>query len=517
MVELGERPLDLAAIEAVVFDGARVQLGEGARGRVARAARQVQEMADRGEAVYGVTTGFGANRDQVIAPQQAGVLQERLLMSHACGVGEPLPEAVVRAMLLLRINALAQGFSGIRVATLERMVGMLNARLHPVVPELGSVGSSGDLCPLAHMALPLIGHGEAVMDGARMGGAEAMERAGLEPVRLAYKEGIALLNGTQAMTAMGLVCARGFRRTLEMADVVAAMSLEAVGGRRAAFDRRIHELRNRPGQVTTAARVLEALDGSELADLEPGAVAGKVDYVQDAYSIRCIPQVHGACRDVLDHVVEILVGEANAVTDNPLVFPAGEDDEGGAILSGGNFHGEPVAMALDYLTIAICELGSITERRVAKLVDRHHNEGLPAFLVAEPGLNSGMMIPQYVAAALVTENRTQSFPASLDSVPTSASMEDHNSMGSHAGLHAGRALVNTQRIVGIEYLVAAQALDLRQEQLEAPRPMGRLTARAHRLLRDEISFMSQDRVLYPDVERATELISSGRLWQALQQ
>jgi histidine ammonia-lyase len=502
---IGDNTLDLDAIERVVFARETVEIAPSAHPKINEAARFVRERAHSGEAVYGVTTGFGANRDRVIQPEDAETLQERLIVSHACGVGDPLATEVVRAMMLLRINALAKGNSGIRLSTLELLAGMLNSGVHPIIPELGSVGASGDLCPLAHMCLPILGLGEAEFEGQKLDGKQAMKRAGLEPVSLTYKEGLALLNGTQAMTAAGVVSAIRFRQLLDCADTVGAMSFEAVAGRLAALDERIHQIRGRQGQMYSAQTVRALLSGSELAGAAPGTIEGKVEYVQDSYCLRCMPQVHGASRDVLDHVIDVLVTEANAVTDNPLVFPP-EDGREGAILSGGNFHGQPVALALDYLKTAIAEIGSISERRCAKLTDKYFSEGLPPFLVSNPGLNSGMMIPQYVAAALVSENKSQAFPSSVDSIPTSANMEDHVSMGMHAAMHGLRALNHVETIVGIEYLIASQALDLREGHR-----IGDGTKRAHSLLREHVSFMKHDRVMYPDIEKAAALVRDGSL------
>lgn len=431
-------------------------------------------------------------------------------MSHACGVGEPLPTEAVRAMMVLRVAALIRGRSGIRWSTLKLLADMVNARVHPVVPRMGSVGASGDLCPLAHMCLPIIGMGQAEYQNETLDGGEAMRRAGLEPVSLTYKEGLALLNGTQAMTALGVVACHRFRRLVDAADAIGAMSLEAVAGRLDALDPRIHELRGRTGQRVSASNVLRLLDGSELVDAQPGTIEGKVEYVQDSYCLRCMPQVHGASRDVLTHVEDVLQVEANAVTDNPLVFAPGVDGDAG-ILSGGNFHGQPVAFALDYLKLAIAEIGSVSERRSAKLTDKYFSEGLPPFLVSEPGLNSGMMIPQYVAAALVSENKNRASPASVDSIPTSANMEDHVSMGMHAGLHALEILKNTERILGIEYLIAAQAFDLRGEIR-----FGAGTKAAYDLIREHVSFMECDRVMNVDINASSALVSSGELAAVVQ-
>ncbi len=500
---IGDQPLTLEIIEEIVFDRRPVTIDEASVEMIEEAADFVRKMARSGQAVYGVTTGFGANRNHVIKPEDAETLQERLLVSHACGLGEPLSEDVVRAMMLLRINALAQGNSGIQLETLELLVDMLNRGMHPVVPRMGSVGASGDLCPLAHMCLPLIGEGEVFVDGQRMSAGDALDATDLTPRQLTYKEGLALLNGTQAMTAVGVVVAVDFKRLLDSADAVGAMSLDAVAGRREALDRRIHELRSRDGQTESARHIRAMVAGTELAGAAQGTIEGKVEYVQDSYCLRCMPQIHGASRDALDYVTDVLITEANAVTDNPLVFTPGEDDEG-AILSGGNFHGQPVAMALDYLTVAISEIGSVAERRCAKLTDKYFSEGLPPFLVDDPGLNSGMMIPQYVAAALASENKTQSHPASVDSITTSANMEDHVSMGMHAALHAMEVVRNVESIVAIEYLIAAQALDLR----EGFRP-GEGTGQARDALREIVSFLDRDRVLKDDIDRAIELVRDG--------
>ncbi|MFP4597409.1 MAG: histidine ammonia-lyase [Persicimonas sp.] len=509
-MKIGDTPLTLDDIERVALGGEAVEIAASARPKIEASAQYVREMAQSGQAVYGVTTGFGANRDRVIQPEDAETLQERLLVSHACGLGDRLDTEVVRAMMLLRINALARGNSGIRLSTLELLANMLNAGVHPVVPELGSVGASGDLCPLAHMCLPIIGLGAAIFDGEQLDGAEAMRQAGLEPIRLTYKEGLALLNGTQAMTAAGMIAAIRFRQLLDCADTVGAMSFEAVAGRLAALDERIHLARGRKGQLDSARALRSLLEGSELAGAAPGTIEGKVEYIQDSYCLRCMPQVHGASRDVLDHVTDVLTTEANAVTDNPLVFVPEDGPDGahkpGAILSGGNFHGQPVALALDYLKTAIAELGSVSERRSAKLTDKYFSEGLPPFLVSNPGLNSGMMIPQYVAAALVSENKSQSFPSSVDSIPTSANMEDHVSMGMHAAVHALRSIKNSESIIGIEYLISAQALDLRDGHR-----LGEGTRRALGVLREHVSFMKHDRVMYPDIQKAVTLVRDGSL------
>ena len=503
-LEISGQTLTLLDIEHVAYDGQQIRLSKPACTVIDGAALFVAEQARSGRAVYGVTTGFGANRDTTIDPAEAETLQENLLVSHACGVGAPFPTEVVRAMLLLRTNALMHGFSGIRSSTLQTLAEMLNRGVHPVVPEFGSVGASGDLCPLAHMCLPLIGQGEAEWKGEILPGGEAMKRAGLQPLRLTFKEGLALLNGTQAMTALGIIACRRLRGLLDIADAAAALSLESVAGRSGALDSRLHALRRRRGQIDAARNVRILVEGSELLDAPEGTIPGKQEYVQDSYCLRCAPQVHGAARDVCSHVQDVLVNEANAVTDNPLVFTDTEE-----MISGGNFHGAPVAMALDYLKVAISEIGNISERRSAKLVDKAFNEGLPAFLVYRPGLNSGHMIPQYVAAALVSECKVLAHPSSVDSIPTSANMEDHVSMGCHAGRHALLMIGYAEQIVSIELMIAAQALDLR-----APAKPGHGSREVLAAIREVVPFMKQDRVLYHDIN-AVETLVRGPLLRDL--
>lgn len=498
-VVVGEASLSVVEFEAVVFRGAAVELSAAAAARVNASAEVVARAARSGAAVYGVTTGFGSNRDTNIAAEDAEQLQHRLVVSHACGVGAPLPSEVVRGMMLLRICALSRGFSGIRLSTLQRLVDLLNHRIHPVVPERGSVGASGDLCPLAHVSIALIGVGEVDAPGGRTGAAEALAAAGLEPVRLTYKEGLALLNGTQCMTSIGLVATIRARRAVVLADAACALSLEALAGRIEAFDARLQAVRGRRGQQTVAARVRNLTAGSELVGCRPGQIDGKREFVQDPYSLRCAPQVHGAALDVLDHVEAQLLIEADAVTDNPIIFP-----ESGDILSGGNFHGQPIAMALDYLKIALADLASISERRTARLVDKSLNEGLPAFLVTNPGLNSGLMIPQYVAAALVSEAKTLAVPASTDTIPTSANMEDHVSMGQHAGRQALAILALLEQVIAIELFVAAQAVSLR-----APHRPGHGTAKLLAAIHAAVPPVTDDRYLSPDLAVMLELVRKG--------
>jgi histidine ammonia-lyase len=504
MIQLTDEPLQLDEINKVALQREPVELGPNLIEQIRASAEFIEKKARQNEEIYGVTTGFGANRDQFIPLEDTDKLQRRLLISHACGVGEPLDTDIVRTMMLLRVNALATGYSGIRCETLRILIGMLNQQIHPVVPRMGSVGASGDLCPLAHMALPIIGEGKVFYNDQKLDASEAFDRVDLKPVDLTCKEGLALLNGTQAMTAVGLVTLIRSARLLDAADLIGAMTLDAIGGRLQALDERIHQLRGHDGQITSAANIRRHLSNSELADIDEDNLDGKKEYIQDAYSVRCMPQVHGASRDTVEHVKFKLLTEANAVTDNPIVFS--ESDEDTAIISGGNFHGQPIALALDYLKNGISELASISERRVTKLTDKHHSEGLPAFLVDNPGLNSGFMVPQYVAASLVSDNKSRAFPASVDSIPTSANSEDHVSMGMHSALKAFQIQKNAEYVLGIEYLTAAQALDFRSDY-----QFGKGTQEAYRQLRERVDFVDEDRLLKPAIEAATNLIRSGQL------
>ncbi|MEP6639784.1 MAG: histidine ammonia-lyase, partial [Chloroflexota bacterium] len=425
--------LTVTAVEAVARRGAAASLDGHARERMQEARDLIESLVAEGAVVYGVTTGFGALASTVIAPSDAGKLQQNLLMSHAAGVGPAFPREIVRAMLLLRANTLALGHSGCRPILVDRLLDFLRLGIHPVVPEQGSVGASGDLAPLAHLALPLIGRGQVELDGSIVPGMTALREAGLEPLTLEAKEGLALLNGTQMMGAIGALLLADADRLVRTASVVAAMSVEALLGTDVAFAAAYQLARPHPGQIAIAAELRHLLRDSALQT----GHHGHAHKVQDPYSLRCVPQVHGAVRDTLDHLRRVLDIELNSATDNPLVFPgggiAGVDTiatGGGRVISGGNFHGEPIALALDFAKIALAELGSISERRTALLVDPRLNGGLPPFLAASSGIDSGMMIYQYTAAALVSENKVLAHPASVDSIPTSANQEDHVSMGS---------------------------------------------------------------------------------------
>jgi histidine ammonia-lyase len=464
--------------------------------RMEASRRVVEELVREGRTVYGVTTGFGDLASVAIDPAQTGELQRNLVRSHAAGVGDPLPAEVVRAMMLLRANALAVGLSGVRPALPQLLCGMLNAEVHPVVPSRGSVGASGDLAPLAHLALVLIGEGEAWLDDAGPGpGGEALERAGLQPVVLEAKEGLALLNGTQLMASLAALSLVDARRLAVSADVIGAMSLEAMLGTAAAFADELVSARPHPGQVNVAAH-LRAL----LADSEIGASHHESPHrIQDPYSLRCMPQVHGAVRDALDQLERVLAVEINAATDNPLVFPSGE------VISGGNFHGEPLALVADYAKTAMVELASVSERRTARLVDGHLS-GLPAFLTDAPGLRSGLMIAQYTAAALVNEMQVLAHPASVDTIPTSANQEDHVSMGATSALHLRDVVERAETVLAIEALCAAQGLDYR-----APLRPGAGVARAHARLRALVPHLAEDRPPAPDIAAVRELLRAGEL------
>jgi len=473
-----------------------VQLDADAAARMRASRSVIERLVDEGATVYGVTTGFGDLADVRIEPSQTADLQRNLVRSHAAGVGEPLPDEVVRAMLLLRASALAVGLSGVRVEIVELLLDMLNAAVHPLVPSRGSLGASGDLAPLAHIALVLIGEGEATVDGAGPGpGLQALDRAGLRPVTLAAKEGLALLNGTQLMAGIGALAHHDALRLAFSADVIGAMSLEAMLGTAAAFAEELVAARPHPGQVASA-RHLRAL----LVDSDIGSSHAASDHrVQDAYSLRCMPQVHGAARDVLGELSRVLGVEINAATDNPLVFGSGE------VISGGNFHGEPLALALDYATMAVAELASISERRTARLVDAHLS-GLPAFLTERPGVESGLMIAHYTAAALVNELQTLAHPSSVDTIPTSANQEDHVSMGATSALHLRGAIDRAEHVLAIEALCAAQGLDFR-----APLKPGAGVAAAHATVRGRVPHLGTDRSPAPDIAVVRDLVHSGEL------
>jgi len=486
---------------AVARGNGQVRLAPVAKKRMGRSWAWVERALRERAVVYGVTTGFGAFQNVSIAPEKLRELQRNMIMSHCAGVGDPLSEEGVRAMMLLRANALAKGFSGIRVSTVERLLEMLNKRVHPVIPAQGSVGASGDLAPLSHMAAVLIGEGVAVYRGKRLNGARAMKAAGIRPVVLEAKEGIALNNGTQAMTAIGVLALHDAEQLAAIADIAAAMTLEAVKGKSTPFAALVHSTRPHVGQAVSARNIRSMIRGSELVDRVDDDTR---ESVQDSYSIRCAPQVHGASRDAMTYGRKVLETEMNSATDNPLIFP-----DKSVAYSAGNFHGQPVGLALDFLGLAVAELGDISERRTAKILDKHHSYGLPAFLASDGGVQSGLMIAQYTAAALVSENKVLMHPASGDSIPTSASQEDHVSMGTISARHARNIIDNVQRIIAIEILCAAQGLEYRSQ-----RP-GVGTRQALAAVRKLVRPLRGDRSLTEDIEKVTSLIRSGGLANAL--
>lgn len=491
--------LTVADVVAVSRGGQRVALSGEAAARVAAAAALVGRLADGGEPIYGISTGFGSFSTVTISPEQRRQLQVNLLRSHAVGVGEPYPAEVVRAMLLLRANALAKGFSGVQPATVQLLIDMLNAGVTPVVPAKGSLGASGDLAPLAHMALVLIGEGEAWLDGRRLPGLTALRQAGLEPVTLQAKEGLALTNGTQAMAALGALAAADADVLLRTADLIAAMTVEALRGVVTAYDERIAAVRPHPGQATVAANLRQALTGSGRATRQGEA------RVQDAYALRCVPQVHGASRDAWAYVQRVLTTELNAATDNPLLFP-----DSGDVLSGGNFHGQPLALALDFLAIAMAELGNISERRTERLLNPALS-GLPAFLTSDGGLHSGLMILQYTAAALVSENKVLAHPASVDSIPTSANQEDHVSMGNASARKVREVIGHVAYVLAIETICAAQAIDLAERTGVATGPLGAGTGAVYRAVREIVPFTERDESLAGAIAEVAAAIAGGRL------
>lgn len=502
-VVLDGQPLKLAEIEAVSLAACPVTIALAALERVAQSRALIEEILAAGQTVYGVNTGFGKLSDVRIPPEKLAELQFNLVRSHAGGVGSPLSEGESRAMLLLRANVLAKGFSGVRPALLELLVSLLNAGVHPVIPEKGSVGASGDLAPLAHLALVVIGEGEAFYRGERIPGGEALRRAGLQPMQLAAKEGLALLNGTQAMTAVGALAVARARRVTQLADLAGAMSLEALMGTPAAFDPRIHAARPHAGQIASAAHLVRLLADSEIRESH----RDHDKRVQDAYCLRCMPQVHGAVRDVLAHVASVLEIEAGSATDNPLIFPelSSESQNREAVLSGGNFHGAPLAYAFDYAALALTDLASITERRIDRLLNPDINEGLPAFLSPDPGLSSGFMMAQIVAAALISECQVLSHPASTGNIPTDGGKEDHVSMGMTGALKLRQIVEHAERVVAIELMCAAQGVEFRN-----PLRPSREIERAHAAVRAIVLHLDKDRTLAPDMNALAAAVREGK-------
>jgi histidine ammonia-lyase len=507
---------------ATVADGASATLSPYAVKAMERSWRGVQTLLANGEIAYGITTGFGAFKGRIIPPHEVKALQRNLVLSHAAGVGPLLADRVVRAVIAVRANTLAMGYSGIRPQTVTTLLEMLNRGVLPCIPAYGSLGASGDLAPLAHLACVLIGEGEARYQGEALPGAEAMARAGIEPVELGAKEGLALINGTAVTAALGALVTLRAENVLRAADIAGALSVEALRGTPAAFDPRVHLVRPHPRQVDSAAYLRRLLKGSTcVRPHDPRDI-------QDAYSLRCIPQVHGAVRDTAAYARWALEIELNSVTDNPLIFfekkektetdgQQDDADETPVVISAGNFHAEPIGLALDYIKIGLVELGNISERRTARLVDMALSNGLPPFLTRHGGLESGFMIGQYTAAALASQNKVLAHPSTADTIPTSANTEDHVSMAANAVHHARQVVDNVEHIVAIELLTAAQGVDFRREQLGAAARLGEGTAIAHQLIRDRVPFLAHDAPLAPQIEAVWELVNSGELVHTVDQ
>lgn len=489
-------PLRRDEVVAVAGGGVGVTLDEAAVGSMEAARTTVESAIAEERVVYGITTGFGALATTHIGRDDVDRLQHELLRSHAAGVGPPLPDPVVRAMLLLRARTLAQGHSGVRTAVVERILDLLEADILPVVPAQGSVGASGDLAPFAHLALPLIGEGTVRLDGEEMAASDALAQSGLESLSLRAKEGLSLLNGTEGMLAMGVLALEEAERLAMVADQACALTVEAVLGSNTPYDPRLHALRPHPGQVTSAQHIAALLEGSEIVESHREDLTHAV---QDAYSLRCAPQVHGAVRDTLSHAARVFETELGSVVDNPIVFP-----DTGDVLSGGNFHGQPLAFALDFMAVALEELASISERRTDRMLDPDRSSGLTPFLATRPGLHSGLMLAQYTAAALVAETRILAHPASIDSIPTSGLQEDHVSMGFGAARKLWDVIGNVRLVLAIELVCGAEGIDQR-----APLRPGAGSSRVHDVVRSAVPVLEGDRPIGVDIEAVAGLIASG--------
>ncbi|WP_346887949.1 histidine ammonia-lyase [Clostridium sp. UBA1056] len=485
--------LRIEDIVNVARNNFQVEISEEAIKRVEKSRGIVDKIVEEDRVVYGITTGFGKFSDVSISGEDCKTLQRNLIISHACGFGDSLDTDIVRAIILLRANALSKGYSGIRLSTIQTLVAMLNKGVHPIIPEKGSLGASGDLAPLSHMVLPMIGEGEAEYKGKIISGREAMNEAGIEVVQLIAKEGLALINGTQVMTAIGVLALWDGINLVKSGDIASALTVEALRGITDAFDLRTHNIRPHEGQIETAKNILALVDGSSLVTYQ-----GEIR-VQDAYTLRCIPQIHGASKDALNYVKHKVEIEINSVTDNPIVTEEGD------VISGGNFHGQPMALTFDFLGIAMSEIANVSERRLERLINYQLND-LPAFLVKHGGLNSGFMITQYAAAALVSENKVLAHPASVDSIPSSANQEDHVSMGTIAARKARDIIRNAERVVATEVLAACQAIDFREEYT-----LGKGTKVAYEAVRDVVDFIENDVVMYKEIDKVTELLHSGKL------
>ncbi|MFP4141726.1 MAG: histidine ammonia-lyase [Thermoplasmata archaeon] len=498
-VQIDGEKLGVEDVHRVSREYEKVQLVELCKEKIERSRKIVENKLEGEEDVYGINTGFGDLANVKIEREKTKELQENLIRSHASGVGEPFDIDVVRATMLLRANTLAKGYSGIRLKVIDLLIDMLNEGVHPVIPSQGSVGASGDLAPLAHMSLVLMGEGEALYDGEKLPGEEALNQAGLEPVQLKAKEGLALVNGTQIMTALGALTLHDAERLLKAAQIAGAMSLEALMGTDAVFDSRIHDIRPHQGQIECAGNLRELTEESEIIESHKDC-----EKVQDPYTLRCMPQVYGATKEALSHAKKVLGTEMNSATDNPLVFPNGD------VISGGNFHGQPIALVLDYLASAIAEVGDISERTTDKLMYEEES-GLPRFLSEKEGLNSGFMIAQYTAASLVSENKVLSHPAGVDSIPTSAGQEDHVSMGSISARQAKEVLENVENVIAIELMSAAQALEYHENN------PGRGVKRAYERLRADVEPLGRDRSLSKDIEKTKKMFKVGDLIERVEE
>lgn len=499
---IGNKKLTLEDLINVTRNGYEVKISEEAKEKVSIARKLVDDYVEEGKISYGITTGFGKFSDSIISKEETATLQRNLIISHACGVGNPLPIDQVRGIMLLRVNNLIQGYSGIRQKVLDLLVEMINKGVTPYIPEKGSLGASGDLAPLSHMVLVMLGLGKAYYKGELYTGEEALKKAKIKPIKsLSSKEGLALINGTQVMTSVGAHTVYDAINLMKHLDVAASLSMEALNGIICAFDPRIQEVRGHLGQINTAKNVNKILKNSTSITKQ-----GELR-VQDPYALRCTPQVHGASKDALNYIKDKVEIEMNAVTDNPIIFPTENE-----VLSGGNFHGQPMALPFDFLGIALAEMANISERRLERLVNPSLNNGLPAFLVENGGVNSGFMIVQYSAASLVSENKVLAHPASVDSIPSSANQEDHVSMGTIAARKANEILGNVRKVIAMEILAACQGIDLRDVKR-----LGKGTNEAHTLVREVVEYYDKDRVMYIDIEKVEDLIKTNKIVEKVEE
>lgn len=492
MIEIDGKSLNIKDVVAVSSNYKKVGLSKHAVDKIVKSRKFVEKILKKNRVVYGITTGVGELANKLISPEESKKLQENLLRSHAVGVGDALSEDIVRGIILLRANALAKGYSGVRKELIDFFIELLNKRIFPYIPSQGSVGSSGDLAPLAHLALVFIGEGECFINGQRLPSIEVLKKNSLQPMTLLSKEGLAMINGTQVMSAIGCIAVNEAEMLMKNAQIAGGMSLEALKGTARAFDPKIHSIRPYPGQIRVASNIRRLIEGSKIIESHKDC-----DKVQDAYTLRCIPQVYGSILDTIEYVKNTLSIEINSATDNPLIFPDEEE-----VISGGNFHGEPLAFVMDFLGIALSEIANISERTIDRLVNPHVS-GLPPFLSPNSGLNSGFMIAQYTAAALVSENKVLAHPSSVDSIPTSAGQEDHVSMGTISARNALKILKNVKNVLAIEILCAAQGIDFRKHS------PGAGTRIAHRNIREQVKHLNDDRILYKDIKNVGEMIVRG--------